>query len=53
MSTLSIGSDPQRRRAFRMLVASEVKIARRRPIVAIIALIYIKVFGASAPGTGK
>jgi ABC-2 type transport system permease protein len=56
MSTLAIASDPLRRRAFRLLVASEVKIAQRRPIVAIIALgvplLLLVIFG-SIPATTR
>ena len=56
MSTLAIASDPLRRRAFRLLVASEVKIAQRRPIVAVVALgvpILLLVIFGSIPATTR
>jgi ABC-2 type transport system permease protein len=56
MSTVAIDTSSRRRRAFRLLVASEIKLTLRRPIVVVLAigvpLLLVVIFG-SIPSTTR
>ena len=56
MSALALARSPQQRHAFRVLLSSEVKLARRRPTGVIVAvgipLVLLVIFG-SIPATTR